>query len=244
MEVEESSLQESPRPNKKRIANDRSTSSLPPTQDTKSSKTSSPPKSTSKRGKDCVPFYTELTKEWSQKLWSVREKDLQDSPLIYWNESSKEKGVNSWYTVKGKTTKNRNNLPKNLWQSLQSVSQVIMENEQRKEEQNAKDKEEKRLRKKNRSKAKKTYELPRVTKYQVYPSRDQKVRLIKMFGMTRDAYNTAVEVHRLIELGDEEMLAKIHEKANEQRYKKGKALTKIDKKNWKCCSYYQRMELC
>ncbi len=85
------------------------------------------------RDLDCVPFWPPYTREVSRKLWSCTETDLRDSPLTYWNTSSRVKGSNSWGTVKTKKGLSQpNSSPRTLWQSQQSLWKVIMENEQRK----------------------------------------------------------------------------------------------------------------
>jgi putative transposase len=114
-------------PNKKKISSGKSTSSREYIRTTRSSKTSA--QGSTSRGKDCVPFWTDCTKAWSEKLWSCTKTDCRDLQQVSWNTSLNKLALNSWFTVQAKTCQGLTTLPTTYLQSPPSLSQVIMEKE-------------------------------------------------------------------------------------------------------------------
>lgn len=179
------------------------------------------------RDPDFEPFWTNSTKEWSQKLWSCTETDLQDSPVTYWNSSSNKKDANSWFTVEAKAPRSLHNLPRTSWLSQQSLWRLIMENEQRKTEGNARKEQVKKKRKLARSKAKKVYKYPRTRKVRVFPAASERKTIKEWFGVTRRAYNIAVDIKNKINEKDPNVLEKLKELTNEvKRDKLGRPVIK------------------
>lgn len=227
----DTSTPESVLQNNEEASNDRLTNSRKRTRSIESSPTS-PPVSTS-RGRDCVPFWNELTKGWSEKLWSCTETGLQDSPVTYWSSYSAKKDAGSWFTVEAKVPNQPSNSPMTLWPSQQSLWQVITENEQRKIEESASasSRNAKKARKAKRSRMNKTYQLPRVHKVRVYPNKTERDTIRKWFGLTRRAYNISVEVNRKLKNKDPEITSRVSAFANEvKRDKKnnGRPIIKVD----------------
>ena len=71
---------------------------------------------TSTRGPDCVPYWSNDTKNWSNRLLSCLSIDLKCLQSCEWNNSFKKLADNSWFTVRAhKTYKN----------SLNTLSQLI-----------------------------------------------------------------------------------------------------------------------
>lgn len=190
------------------------------------------PQGSTSKGPGCVPFWKPLTGEMSRRLWSCTATDLLDSQLTYWSLYSAKKEQNSWFTVKVKTPLNlHNNSPKTLWQSPQSLWQVITENEERKADADVSAKEKKK-RKLSRSKAKKVFHLPRTSKIRAYPSPQEMETLKQWFGVVRRAYNTAVSVHRSCEEMCDNVYSRVRLSAMEvKRDNQGRPLikTKDDK---------------
>lgn len=205
--------EEYPLPNNEEIWNAKSTNSKKRSLDIQSLEISD--QELTSRSQACVPYWTELTKEWSTKLLSCTKTDLQDSQLTYWSTFSNKKDANSWFTVKVKEMRKLNNLQKISWPSQQSLWHLITENEQRKIREDEMKNAKKKKRKTDRSKAKKIYNLPRTRKIRVYPLKSERDILKKWFGVTRRAYNIGVSLHHKIKQNDKETINKVTQLANE-----------------------------
>jgi len=190
----DTSMQESPPRNRRRISNDRSNSSNENTQNTDSSKTSDQ-ESTSK-GKDCKPFWNDASKEWSKKLWSCTKTGCVDLDSSFWSLSSHKPTQNSWFSTTGKRAKV---MPKNSQttcsQSPRFLWQDIMENEQR-ETENEEDKPKVEM---------------KARKIRVYPTQQQKNKLMTWFGVVRKTYNWCVDALK-------NKLCKMNQKELRKRY--------------------------
>eukprot|EP00122_Pirum_gemmata_P004601 Pgem_evm2s4184 len=172
----------------------------------------SPQESTS-RDQNCVPFFNELTKVWSQKLSSCTKTDLQDLDSIYWTSSLKKLALKSWSTVKVQATPIQNQTMTNLNQTSSRLSpylsQVIMENLQQETENEgnnssnnisktqAKKQKYQKVRRtaRNRSEDKQKQVL-RTWKLRWYPSSEQRQIIKRWIGTCRWAYNQCVYYYR------------------------------------------------
>ena len=156
--------------------------------------------------KDYKPFWTESTKTWSHMLWSCTETDLSDSELSYWNICSKQKESNSWFTARAQVTKESLIYPQISSQSRHSLSQVIMDAEQRRTDANEKLENAKKKRKKARTRAKKEHGLMRTRKVRVYPNTEAKETMSQWFGTCRKLVNINIAFMRQYEQNDPEAL--------------------------------------
>ncbi|MCP4071667.1 MAG: helix-turn-helix domain-containing protein, partial [Hyphomicrobiales bacterium] len=153
--------------------------------------------------------------------------------MTYWSSYSASKDANSWFTVETKAPVNANS-PRPKWRAEQPLWQVITENEQCKKEENANVENAKKKRKPARSRAKKTYKLPRARKVRVYPRKGERETLKQWFGVARRAYNTAAAVHRAVESKEGKVWDRVVESTNEvKRDKQGRPIVKVkvNKKN-------------
>ena len=188
------------------------------------------PRVSTSRDTACVPFWTACTGAWSRRLWSCTETDLHALPVTYWSTFSAKKDVGSWYTVAAQAPKTPIHSLRTSWPSQQCLWRLITENEQRKDENDAEKEQAKKKRKQDSSKTKKVYNKPRVIKYRVFPLKEQREQLKQWFGLTRRAYNTAVEVHNSVYENDPDVVAAVAALANEVKQdKSGRPLTKKDK---------------
>ena len=162
------------------------------------------------RDPTCVPFWNESTRDWSRKLWSCTATDLRASAVTYWSGFSRGKDANSWFTVQAKQplTTPRTSLT-TCSPSQQSLWRLITENEAQKENDAAESTQATKKRKQARSRAKKTYDLPRARKVRVYPKAAERTTLRQWFGVTRKVYNIATEVLNAVQKKDVVVLAEI-----------------------------------
>lgn len=139
-----SSMEELVPSNKRKILNDKSTTSQNCIQTIQSSLISG--QVLTLTAKDFKPFWNESAKEWSEKLWLCTEIDLQELELKSWNTYSTCLVQNSWFNVKVKTMKTMTENMTTLSPLSQCLSRVITENVPR---ETGKD-EEKKLKKLNK----------------------------------------------------------------------------------------------
>ena len=200
-----SSMHESPRPNSAKISCARSKSSKKRTRKQKLSKTS-PAGSTSKE-KDCVPFWNNVTREWSTRLLSCTETDLLDSEPNYWSTFWNNTASASWFTLNAHRIKTDDskakkvlcNSQKTCLPSPPSLWRLITANEQLKQENDAAKRASKR-RKKERCKAVKIHST-HLRAYKVrffFPTGQARQTLLQWFGVARRAYNIFVDVFNAV----------------------------------------------
>ena len=174
--------------NKVKTSKDRLKSSKKHTLNTLSLKTSDPVLIS--RGKDCVPYWTEYTKELSEKLWYCTKTDFLDLPHGSWNTSLKNLALGSWFTVRAKTSQIFATSPMISSQSLPSLSQAIMEKEAQniKEfEDNKKNKEKKK--KENKEKAarvKKEIKEKEMMKMDIVTSTEKEKELVSSANVKKE----------------------------------------------------------
>ena len=179
------SMQELAQVNKKKTLKDKSKTSRKRSRDTNLSRTLL--QASTSKGKDCKPFWTPLSREWSEKLLSCTVTDLRDSDMSCWSSSSPNLMSNSWYTVTAKQNKtllNETSRTTSL-QLQQSLSQAIMDAEQLKT-----GKRERELMKKQRVTRQPVMRSRRI---RVYPTKAQRAKLDQWFGAVRFIYNVCVD---------------------------------------------------
>ena len=170
----ESSTLESVVPTRKKTCRDKSRTSRSNTRTMSSSKTLVQVSTSEEKG--YRPFWNELSKAWSQKLWLPIKTDCVGTGSSYWNSSLSNLGQNSWFTVDQKSYQRPGNSQMTYWPSQPSLWRATME-----EGPSPTDEKEGDL---------------RTRKIRVYPTRAQKEKLQKWFGVTRWTYNQCVSAHR------------------------------------------------
>ena len=137
--------------------------------------------------KDTVlrPFWNKYTQEWSKKLWSATKTDYVATDLNSLNGSSKRLVQGSWFKVKHQSPIQPENWQTTSLPSPTSLWPVIMDNVQRKIEDEEKEEEEK----------KETIQM-KAHKVRIYPTKDQEKTLCRWLGTTRWTYNQCVEAIR------------------------------------------------
>lgn len=203
------STPESAAPNKKKTSKGKSKRLKKLTRATPSSKTSVP--ASTSRDKDCVPFWTESTREWSKKLWSCTKTDCHVLQPDSWNTSLKNQACGSWFTVRTKTCRDSVTSQTIFSQSPLSLSQVIMEKEapniegcveeKKSEEMGEREETIEKESEENSSseevkKEEKIKQPMRARRIRIHPNKDQQVVLRKWFGASRFIYNKVVEITR------------------------------------------------
>ena len=170
----ELSTPESVAPTKKKTCNGRSKTSRTSTQTTNSSKTSV--LASISEEKACRPFWNELSKAWSQKLWLPTKTDCVDTVSNCWNSSLRSLGRNSWFTVKQKVSRRPENWQTTSWPSPRSLWLATTDGGPKPTEENGSG--------------------LRTRKVRIYPTLAQRTKLQKWFGVTRWTYNRCVEALR------------------------------------------------
>ena len=165
------------------------------------------------RDKECVPYWTNITKDWSNQLLSCTKTDLKKLDKTLWNSSLKNLASNSWFQVTAHQYEQHEHL-----QSSIPLSPVIIEDVQekiKKEEETKKERAVKRIKKegkvteddkdikqsninKHTGRAKKVYEHPVRAirmKIELTDNKDnkQKDKLNQWFGVCRFVYNKCVQ---------------------------------------------------
>ncbi len=74
---------------------------------------------------ECVPYWTNITKDWSNQLLSCTKTDLKILDKTLWNSSLKNLASNSWFQVKVHQYEQHEHLKSSI-----SLSSVIMEDVQ------------------------------------------------------------------------------------------------------------------
>eukprot|EP00939_MAST-03C_sp_MAST-3C-sp1_P001308 g1308.t1 len=130
------------------------------------------PKNTKARKKvksvDIRPFWTSLSKKWSERLWACTTSGSTSKSQTFWNASSKKSGLGSWFSTKVNKKKKGGEAHTNhpIWNLISS------------------------------KKKKPKKEGTKAIKVRVYPTPEQKKTLKKWFGVTRWTYNKCVEALR------------------------------------------------
>ena len=162
------------------------------TLNTQSSKTLAPASTSS--GKVCKPFWNKYSPGWSQRLWLPTRTGCEDMEENCWSSSLQSLTRNSWFSVhqqryqtpeSSRTTSSP--LPQSLWRGIMADVPKPTENE---------DANKKRTRQDQQTRAaKKPTKVPagKASRIRLYPTPDQKKKLMKWFGTVRWTYNRCVE---------------------------------------------------
>lgn len=118
------------------------------------------------------PFWTKSLTELSKKLWSPIKTDCVDSDLNCYNGCSKNLTANSWFSTNLQTPLLKSNCPKTSFPLSTSLQQKIMECEVPKTEK---------------------LEMLKAKKIKLYPTTQEKEKLMKWFGAVRWTYNKCLE---------------------------------------------------
>lgn len=125
--------------------------------------------------KEYKPFWTHLSKELSEKLWSPTKTDCVDSDMTCYHGCSKSLTAKSWFSTQLQTPRRKSNSPKTSCPLSTTLQQKIMEC--------AVPKTEKR-------------EILKARKIKLYPSTQEKQTLNQWFGAARWTYNQCVQAFR------------------------------------------------
>ena len=133
----------------------------------------------------CKPFWNELTKEWSNKLWLPNKTDCVDTASNSWNDLSKSIQRNTWFTIKKMNERKTKTEYKNSQTTCLSSSLSSWIDKTNKDLNIEEKVEEKKM--KPQKKPKKQAEKAKLIR--VYPSKEQKKLLASWFGVARWTYN-------------------------------------------------------
>ena len=148
------------------------------------------------------PFWTELSQEWSQKLWLPTRTDYVDLPLTLLNGCSRNMTQRSWFTTKLKSKQTKQNynkisspLSQYLWQEI--TEKDLQEIEEREKEESLKKPKKKKIKLNKNKSQKQKAPVGKAKKYRVFPNKDQKDTLTCWFGATRWIYNKVVAIFKV-----------------------------------------------
>ena len=173
--------------NKQEICNDKLTVSERPVRLTNLSKMLDQVSISKEKG--LSPFWTSSTATWSQKLWSCTRIDCVDLESTWWNTSSKNLALNSWFSATMKIP--REHPPQSLQKILSPLQLSLLQNIMDKDQQITVNAAEPP--KKKRKTTQKPDERPLKTiQLRIFPTVKQRKIMWQWMGTVRWTYNQCV----------------------------------------------------